>query len=287
MTPEDRLRRALEAHTSHVEPSTDALSHIKETLMTAKRDDDRTRWTIGLGSAAAIIAIVVGVVVLTSGDGDDTSVVADSSTTSTTALEETTTTEASETTTTTTAFASVDPATPVFPDPATSRRFDSPEAVAQAFATDLVGFEAPILGDFQQGDTRSGEIEVRAFAEGAPTVVAVRQLEDDTWFVIAASTESIELAVPAFGEPLSSPQALEGRAHAFEGTVNVRLFADGTSEPIAETFVTGRGDGVLGDFTGELTFTAPAGATHGVLVLSSGGGESGAPIAALVVRVEL
>ena len=55
---------------------------------------------------------------------------------------------------------------------------------------------------------------------------------------------------------------------------------DGTQEPVAETFVTGRGDGVLGDFTGELTFDDPTGATHGVLVLTSDSGEDGAPIEA-------
>ena len=285
MTDEDRLRQALEAHTSRVEPSPGALPHIKEMLMDAQRDDSSTkRWAIGLGAAAAIIAVVVGVVVL--GGDDDTSVVADSSTTTSTTVAETTTTTVEETTTTI-AFPTVDPAAPVFPDPTTSRRFDSPESVAQAFATDLLGVEAPILSEFMQGDTRSGEFELRSFEDGPVTLVLVRQLEDDTWFVLAAATDSIQLAVPSLGALISSPQALEGQAYAFEGTVDVRLYADGTSEPIAETFVMGRGDGVLGDFTGELTFTAPADASHGVLVLSSGGGESGAVIAAQVLRVEL
>ena len=49
--------------------------------------------------------------------------------------------------------------------------------------------------------------------------------------------------------------------------MQVRLYADGVQEPIGETFVTGRGDGVLGDFTGEIEFTNDTGATHGVLVL--------------------
>ena len=47
--------------------------------------------------------------------------------------------------------------------------------------------------------------------------------------------------------------------------MQVRLYADGVQEPIGETYVTGRGDGVLGDFTGELEFTNDTGATHGVL----------------------
>ncbi len=105
--------------------------------------------------------------------------------------------------------------------------------------------------------------------------------------MIAAETDSIRLATPGERARISSPQALSGQAYAFEGTVDVRLFVDGTQEPIAGTFVTGRGDGVLGDFEGELSFVAPEGPTHGVLVLTSGGGEDGAPIAAQVVRVRL
>ena len=58
--------------------------------------------------------------------------------------------------------------------------------------------------------------------------------------------------------------------------MQVRLYADGVQEPIGETFVTGRGDGVLGDFTGEIEFTNDTGATHGVLVLNSASGEDGA-----------
>jgi hypothetical protein len=286
MTPEDRLRQAIEARTSRIEPSAGALQQIEEQLMDAQQDDKRNRLALGVGAAAAIIAVIVGVVVLT-GDDDDTAVVSDTTTTEATTTTTADTTTTTEATTTTAAFATVDPANAAFPDPTTSRRFDSPEAVAQAFATDLVGFSAPVLGPFQQGDARSGEIEVRAFEDGAPTTVLVRQLEDDTWFVIGAVTDSIQLASPAAGDPVASPQALAGSAYAFEGTVDVRLFADGAAEPVGETFVTGRGDGVLGDFTGELTFTAPAGATHATLVLSSGGGEDGAPIAAQVLRVAL
>jgi hypothetical protein len=149
----------------------------------------------------------------------------------------------------------------------------------------MLGFVDPIVGDFAQGDTRSGEVEVRSFAQGKPTTVLVRQLEDDTWFVLGASVESIRLDTPEAGAPISSPEQLTGAASAFEGTVDVRLFVDGVTDPIAETFVTGRGDGVLGDFTGELTFDLPAGAQHGALVLSEASAEDGSTVAATVIRV--
>ncbi len=283
MTAEDRLRQAIEAHTTRVEPSADALHTIQEKLMDAHQTDTRNRVLIGLGAAAAVVALVVGALVLTS--DDDEPVVSDDTTTT----EQTTTTEGTTTseTTTTIPFQGVDPAPAVYPDPTTSQRFDDPTSAATAFIRDFVGFTNPIVGEFAQGDARSGEVEVRPFADGAPTVVLVRQLEDDTWFVIGATTDSIRLDTPANGDAITSPQPLVGMAYAFEGTVDVRLFVDGTQEPVAETFVTGRGDGVLGDFEGELTFANPGGASHGVLMLTSGSGEDGAPIAAAVIRVAL
>ena len=144
-----------------------------------------------------------------------------------------------------------------------------------------------MIGEFQQGDARSGEIEIRAFADGAPTVVVLRQLEDDAWYVIGVSTDSIRLTTPAIGDTLTSPQPLEGQAYAYEGNVLVRLYADGVQEPIGETNVTGRGDGVLGDFTGEIEFTNDTGATHGVLLLISPSGEDGGAVEASAIRVRL
>lgn len=281
MTPEDRLRRAIEARTSGVEPSADALSHLQEKLMATQQSDNRKRLLIGLGSAAAVLAVVAGVLAVT--QDDDEPVTTELTTTTT---EGTTTTEAT-TTTSAPEFATVDPDQPVFPDPTTSQRFDDPVAAATAFATDLVGFADPTIGPFMAGDARSGEVEVRAFPEGAPTTVLVRQLEDDAWWVLGAETDSIQLATPGAREDITSPQPLTGQAYAFEGTVVVRLYVDGVQEPVTETFVTGRGDGVLGDFEGELAFTAPAGATHGVLVLLSQSAEDGGTVDAQVLRVLL
>jgi hypothetical protein len=280
MTPEDQLRQAIEARTARVEPSADALSRIEEKLMDAQRSDNRRRVLLGLGAAAAVVAIAIGVVALT--DDDEEPVSSDGTTTTTT--EPTTTTE--ESTTTTAAFPTVDPDVPVYPDPTTSQRFDDPVAAAQSFAT-WVGFTEPVVGDFQQGDARSGEVEVRAFEDGAPTVVLLRQLEDDAWWVIGATTESIQLATPEPGATIASPQDLVGQGYAFEGNIAVRLYADGVQEPIAETFVTGRGDGVLGDFSGQLEFSDDSGATHGVLVLNGTSGEDGGATDVAVIRVLL
>lgn len=250
--------------------------------MDTQRDTNRKRVLFVMGSAAAAVAIVVGVLALT--DDDESTI--DTADTSTTVPESSTTTTTTEPTTTTPSPpAVVDPGPAVFPDPTTSRRFDDPVALARAFATDLLGFDDPLVSDFMQGDNRSGEVELRHFPQGNPTTVLVRQLEDDTWFVIGAVVESIRLDEPEQGATIASPEVLRGAAYAFEGTVNVRLFVDGVAEPIAETFVTGSGDGQLGDFTGELTFDLPEGAEHGVLVLSEASAEDGSTDAATVIRV--
>lgn len=270
MTAEDRLRAAMRARTSQVEPTPTALRTIQETLM-SQRDTSRTRILALVGTAAAVVAAVVIGLTLAGDDGDQV----DTANTTTTTAGDTTTTDA---------VPPVDPATTVFPDPTTSRRFDDPEALVTAFATDFLGYRAPVVGELRQGDARSGEVEVRAFADGAPMTVVVRQLEDDTWFVLGASVDSIRLDTPAAGATLVSPQALEGAAHAFEGAVAVRLYADGFADPVAETFVTGGGD-EMRSFTGELTFEVPDGATHGVLVLSESSAEDGSTVAATVIRV--
>ncbi len=286
MSPEDRLRSAIDHRTSTVEPRPDGLTRIEEKLMEAQRSDNRNRILLGVAAAVALVALVVGVLALT--DDDDPQVdTVDAPTTTTTAPDEATTTTEAETTTT--AFApTVDRTLPIFPDPSTARRFDAPEPLVSAFVSEVVGMTSPIVGTFAAGDARSGEIEVRAFEQGAPTTVLVRQLEDDTWFVIGAATESIQPEEPAALSRIASPQPLTGSAYAFEGTVGVRLFADGTAEPIGTTFVTGRGDGVLGAYEGQIEFEAPdTDNPYGWLLYTSEGGEDGAPIQFAAVRVAL
>lgn len=250
--------------------------------MSMQRDDTRTRWLIGLGAAVAVVAVVLGVVALTGDDDPEDEPTDQSSSTSST-----TSTTAEETTTSTTeAFPpEVGRAVPVFPDPTTARRFESPVALVDSFARDFVGMTTPIVGELAPGDSRSGEVEVRAFAEGEPTTVLVRQLEDDTWFVIGATAASIQPATPTGGASVRSPLELTGSAYAFEGTVGVTLHADGITEPIAEGFVTGRGDGVLGDYRGSLPFDDPGPEVCGTLLYTSEGGEDGAPIAFAATRI--
>lgn len=315
MTPEDRLRAAMQSRTSRVEPSADALHRIEEKLVTTRQHDQRKRLIVLCSAAAAAVVLVAGILVFTGDGTDDETIAAAVSTTTTEARPTTTETTAKPppstsattapptattgstpttagstpttavvpTTTTTVAPPPVDRATPIFPDPSTARRFDAPEALVAAFATEVVGMTDPIVGDFAQGDSRSGEVEVRGFAGGAPTTVLVRRLEDDTWFVLGAVTASIQPDQPAAFDTVVSPLALTGAAFAFAGTVQVTMFADGTDAPVGATFVTGRGDGVLGPYEGAIEFTTPD--AFGWLLYTSEGGEDGAPIEFAAVRL--
>lgn len=222
----------------------------------------------------ALVALIVAVLALTDDDEDATPPPSTGQSTTSTVAAITTTT-----------IGEIEPASAVFPDATTSRRFDDPAAATRAFATESLGFNAPILGEFRPGDSRSGEIEVRAFEGGVPTTVLLRQLEDDTWFILGAVAESIRLEAPEAGARLSSPHALRGEAYAFEGNVVVHLYADGVAEPIGEAFVTGRGDGELGEFSGSISFEIPEGAANGVLVLFEPSARDGSTVAATVIRV--
>jgi hypothetical protein len=253
----------------------------QEAVVEPEHATQQKRILIGIGSAVAVVAILVGLFALLGDDDDDPP-----TTTSTTSTTEPTT-SSSESTTTTVDPEVVDQA--LFPLPSAAEQFSDPVELARTFATDLLGFRDDVLiGAFAQGDARSGEVEVRAFEDGPPTLVLVRQLTaNDQWFVIGASTDTIRLDTPINGARISSPQPLLGAASAFEGHVDVTLRADDRTEPIARHFVTGRGDGVLGSFEDALTYEVPDGVTHGVLVLSAPSAEDGSTFAATAVRVRL
>jgi hypothetical protein len=180
----------------------------------------------------------------------------------------------------------VDRSTAVWPVEGSDVSYADPVSAAGGFATDFVGFTAPVVGEFQQGDARSGEVEVRPRADGPVTTVLVRQLSgEDTWSVLGAVTASIELTEPATSAVISSPVTVRGSALAFEGTVVVQVREDGRREPLGEGFVTGGGD-VMRPFEGTVDF-APPSQERGALVLLTESAEDGQVWEAAVVRVGL
>jgi hypothetical protein len=171
----------------------------------------------------------------------------------------------------------------IFPPAAGTVRFTSPEAAATAFAGDYLGMPAPVVGGFQAGDARSGEVEVRSRPEALPSTVLVRQLSDGTWWVLGSAMPNIRLDTPAAGARVTSPLRLTGSALAYEGHVDVELRADGMTAPVATSFVTGGGD-VARPFDGSLTFTTPA-ATHGALLLITRSARDGSVTEFVAIRV--
>jgi hypothetical protein len=241
--------------------------------------DDRRQRNIIIGVAVVILGAAVALVLAVVGGDDD-----DPTPTTTSTAPPSTTTTLPEATTTTVPAADLDLA--AYPDLTTGSRFDDPVALVRGFATEVLGFDTDVVvGPLQQGDTRSGEVELHPPSSPVITTVAVRQISDDSWVVVAATTEPIRLDTPVAGTRIASPQPLLGAASAFEGHVDVMLYVDGQDVPVATTFVTGHGDGTLGDFSGQLRFRAPEGATRGILVLSSPNGDDGTTIAAVAIRV--
>lgn len=246
-------------------------------------------WYVVAGVLAAV-ALVAGVVLLQ--DDDDPDGVAagttGTSTTSSTSMSTTTTVRSTTTTaraTTTTAAAPVvDTSTAVWPYADAPTRFSEPVAAARSFATDYVGFTTPVVGAFRAGDSRSGEVPIQPRANGPVTTVLVRQLgSDGTWWVLGAATEKIVLESVTAGSVVKSPLRLQGRAHAFEGTVDVKIRQDGSATPIGEGFVTGGGM-AMGPFDKTIPFSAPT-ARYGAVVLSTESAENGQVWEASVVRV--
>lgn len=164
-------------------------------------------------------------------------------------------------------------------------RYTDPVEAARGFAVDYVGFTDPIVGEFQAGDNRSGEVEVRSFENGPATVVLVRQItDDDTWWVLGSATENIVVEQPEALSTVTSPLTVSGEARAFEGTVDVELRGDGLDEPLASGFVTGSGGPDLGPFEGTFEFDQPD-VFAGALVLFTLSAEDGSVVEASVMRV--
>ena len=187
----------------------------------------------------------------TTSAGDTTTT--DDETTSTdedTTSSETTTTIDDETTTTTEASTTTsEPATLSQPAlwPAADVVFDDPVDAAEDFVDTILGVE-PVVGEFMQGDSRSGEIEVLFPGEGngrAPltrSLLLLRQLgPSDGWFVIGAVSDVQTIDSPsALDEVPAGVVTVSGSGRGFEGTVIVQAHIAGqTTGPIDEVVTNG------------------------------------------------
>ena len=260
-------------------PSTDEPTDVPE-------EQSRRWWLAAL--AVVVIALIAIIVVLALDDGDD----GDSAATTTAPLE-TTTTTGSTTTTSSTAPSTtvatppvVDRSSAVWPVADSTIRPTSPVLAAQGFATSFLGFRSPVMGPFRQGDSRSGEVDVRPEASGPVTTVLVRQLTgEQTWSVLGATTPNIDITAPATSSTISSPLTVRGQAIAFEGNVVVEIREDGNHDSLGTAPVTGGGD-VKRPFEGSISFGTPT-QPYGTVVFLTHSAEDGQVWEASVIRVRL
>lgn len=117
--------------------------------------------------------------------------------------------------------------------PAADVVFTTPEAAATDFVETVLRVP-PNLGEFQQGDSRSGEMEV--FSPDSPggrsvtrSLLLLRQLgPSDGWFVLAAVNEFQTFTTPESASTVAAgPLAVAGSGRGFEATLIVRALVAG------------------------------------------------------------
>lgn len=126
--------------------------------------------------------------------------------------------------------------------PAADVVYATPEEAATAFVTEVL--DVPVnLGDYQSGDSRSGEMEVRFAGEGGAgpgvvrTLLLLRQLgPDNGWFVLAAENDAAAISSPGQGDAVPpGPFTLSGVARGFEGAVTVTASVAGHPDQVLDT----------------------------------------------------
>jgi hypothetical protein len=247
-------------------------------------NDDRRQWARVLAWSVAVVVtfvVVAGAVLFVTAREEGSKTVR---TIATTTLPRQTSAPTTATTSTT-APPSVDESSAVWPDVASTTRYSDPVAAARGFAVDFVGFPSPLVGQFRQGDSRSGEVDVRPRAGAPVTTVLVRQIgSGDTWWVLGASTAHIALTEPAALATISSPVRLRGSSTAFEATVSTEVRQDGSVTPLGRGFVMGGANGVFAPFDGMLAYSQPN-AASGAVVLYTRSMENGQVWEATVIPV--
>ena len=227
----------------------------------------------------AIVVTLLGLSLLTVGCGS----------TSPTATKATTTSsDTSSTTATTTTEPTVVPTdAAVWPFAASTTRYHDPIRAATDFAVAYLGFVKPVVGPFVAGDTRSGEVDVRANAHStATTTVMVRKLApDETWWVLGAATPHLVLQSPAWNASITSKVTVAGRSTAFEATVNVEIRQDGSLTPLGTDFFMGGANGTMGPFSKAVAFATPT-AKRGAIVFEIPSTEGGGTLEAGAIRVQ-
>lgn len=246
--------------------------------------------TIVLGLVA--VALAVALIIAVSGDEDADVSSGETTTSLTEPTSETTTTPSTADPTTTVppttaqqgTVPDAEAATIVWPAPAGGDAYDDPVVLVTDFAEEILGFTSPVVGEYQAGDSRSGEVEVRPVDDGPVTTVGVRRMSDDQLYVLFAGTTEVELLLPTAGSAVDDPLQVEGWGRGFEGQVRVAVFDRDAGSELGHAFLTAGGEGELAPFVGEVAWQNPGGG-WGAVVASVTAGDEGTTWAATALPV--
>ncbi len=121
--------------------------------------------------------------------------------------------------------------------PAADVVFATPEEAAADFVSEVLISEGdPVLGEFQQGDARSGEIAVLFSGETGDLdppresgVLLMRQIgPTDGWYVIGATSDGAVIDSPSASQRVpAGALTVSGAGRGFEGTLAVAAFPPG------------------------------------------------------------
>jgi hypothetical protein len=162
--------------------------------------------------------------------------------------------------------------------PAADVVMTSPEAAGRDFMERAMGVPA-VLGEFRQGDQRSGEIEVFVETDGGGSpsrwpraVLFLRRLGPaDGWFVIGAASQHVTITSPEVGAVVPPGSLLvAGQGRGFEATLVVEAFLPGQLEPLDQVVTFGGSLDTSLPYQAELDLSrAPPGAV--VAIVTRGG----------------
>lgn len=187
------------------------------------------RWGVRMATVAGLTLVAL----VAACSSDETS----SSTTGvpTTSVAPTSTTEVVETTVTEPTSSAVESTVPPPLEqpaiwPASGVVFDDPELAAADFVVHVLGVP-PVLGPFEAGDSRSGEIEV--LSPGSPATsrgtLLMRQLGPSSgWFITGIANDVANVTLPAQGDVVPrGALTIEGTGYGFEASVSISVFVAG------------------------------------------------------------
>lgn len=252
---------------------------------------DRTKVLLVVLVALLALAVVALALVVTSRGGDGgapgASPTPSPTVPSPTSAAPTSSTSSSATTATTPAPLRNDEArTVVWPKPGSGTTYSDPVDAAAGMATELAGFTSPVVGPFQRGDSRSGEVGIKPESKGPVSTALVRQLSDNHWYVIGMASDDLRLDVPDVGATVSSPVRVTGRSTAFEGVILVTVLSQADSQPLGRKPLIGGSNGQMGPFSGRVDYEASGGGT-GAIMLATHSAKDGSVWQVTIVPVTL